>query len=190
VFFGNERAVEPVAVAPVQAPVQTPVTMPVLMAEQPDLAIGPERAAADLAAAFKAAGIPLPESRDEAPQTVTPEVPAALQGNPWAPSAPQEPAQGYAPPPPPPGFGQPQGQPQGWPPRGYGYAPPLGYGQPPAGYGQPPTGYGQMPVPSYGTAQGGGYPPHHPGTMPYPYSQGMMQGVPLQSEMTSPPPSK
>ncbi len=75
----------------------------------------------------------------------------------WGPQQPQQPQQGYGPPPqqqqgygPPPqqqGYGQPQQQGYGQPQQGYGPPPQQqGYGQPPQqGYGQPQQGYGPPP---------------------------------------------
>ncbi|MFT5173978.1 MAG: hypothetical protein ACI8W7_002165, partial [Gammaproteobacteria bacterium] len=127
VYMGkDERVVKPVAAAPAAAPAAQARQIPVLMPEQPELSISPERAAEDLAAAFKAAGIPLPEPR-EVPVAAEPAdvaVPPALQGNPWAPGAPPPPTQGDVPAPSPTYGSQPPhwGPPQGFPPRGYGYA--------------------------------------------------------------------
>jgi len=168
VFMGDERGSGSTAAAPPQpasAPdaTQAPAEAPAAVRA---LDVSPEQAAADLAEAFKAAGIPLPapateRSEDSARSAPSePDLPADLQGNPWAPAAGQPPVGAL--PPPPPGYGSPYGH----YPYGGGYPPHYPYGAPPPGYygyggwGPPPgygPGYGAMPhaAPGY---MGQGYP--------------------------------
>ena len=161
VFMGGER--KPVSMSAAPA---APAPMPAPVLKEPRLDISPERAAADLAEAFKAAGIPLPgEVKLGAPKAApAPDLPPELQANPWAPA----PGQSAAVPPPPPayhgqyphGYGQPVAPPgygYGAPPRGYGWgAPPPGYGAPYMG-GRPGMGYGApgYPMPHQGMSQQG-----------------------------------
>jgi hypothetical protein len=172
------------------------------------MSISPERAAEDLAAAFKAAIIPLPQAAVTR-EPAAPAVPLSLRDNPWAPSIAQQPASGRIPRPPP-GYGVARQPPHWGPPRGYGYAPAAGgapgYGQPRAGYGQAPPGYSYPPPgyyrqgapgsaagPGYGGAPaGGGYPPQYPGAMPNSstHHQGhkVMPGAMLGMPKGAPPP--
>lgn len=112
-----------------------------------------EQAAADLAEAFKAAGIPLPSEVEAAAVGEPPVVaiPEALKQNPWAPTppSPTAPQAAAQPPPPPPGYGT--------SPYGTGYPPPYGqgFGPPPGmGYGMRGGGYGWGPPPGYGQGYG------------------------------------
>lgn len=214
VFMGDEREGPMTAtpMAPQPAPSAQPAPAPVrpVAATLEPVEISPQQAAADLAEAFKAAGIALPEPTAQtarAPAAASepsppPGLPPELQANPWAPPAGQPPVGAV---PQPPGYGYPYFPPPGYPPPGYyPYAPPAayyGYGGwgPPPGYA-PPPGYGAMPhmVPGYGgqhMRQGGmgpgvGHPmmhgQHHPMMQPQTPSQ---PGTEQEGAEPPPPPS-
>lgn len=193
IFMGDERSNGSMAAAP---PPQSGAVAPQAPAELPAaghaIEVSPEQAAADLAEAFKAAGIPLPTA-DPARTEIAPRAPAEpglpqdLQGNPWAPASGQPAAAAV---PPPPGYGHPYGH----YPHGGGYPPPghYPYAAPPPGY----YGYGGWgPAPGYGP--GYGAMPHagpghmgqgHPGMMGPGAGQGhpMMQPtMPMQDAPSS-----
>lgn len=189
VYMGQQRAVAPVVAPPAAAaPTAQPAAPLTQMPSTPELNVSPEKARADLAAAFKAAGLPLNEASAVAAEqpsaTAVLPVPPQLQGNPWAPAVPpQQPAQGFAPPPPPYGYAQPPAY--GQPPPGYYGQPPAGYGQPPPGYyGQPSAGYyGQPSAGHYGQpAAGGGYGQLSPG-----YGAPQRGYPPVQQQLQPPP---
>ena len=162
----------------------------VLSLVESGLEVSPEKAAADLAEAFRAAGIPLPgEVSEPEPAAVppAPQLPPEMQANPWAPAPGQPQRAPMAPPPP--GYGQYPYQ-GGYPPPGYAYGgPPPGYGYGVPGYGGY-GGYGGYPPPmgGRGMGYGGGYPMHAPGMQP----QGRMpyQGAPpgYGGQRYAPPP--
>lgn len=187
VFSGNEReAAAPVAATekPVGEVVIESVTasLPAPAPLVPDLDSAVTGSGSDLAEAFKAAGIPLPQAAR--PAAPAPGVPAELSASPWAPGAGTPAPPGYATAPPrgayggghmmpPPGYGYGYGgypyqggYPGGYPGQAMPYA---GYGHPgwapmPHGYGAPAYGSPPGPPPGYGP-RGYGMPHHGHGAM-------------------------